>query len=80
MCELISTDTKEWAYSVFSRMSDKEFSKELMIIVLARKLYLDNALVDSFVFTYIDDVYEIMRDILVANCSLKNDLTIHTGM
>ena len=62
MCELISTDTKEWAYSVFSRMSDEEFSKELMIIVLVRKLYLDNAFVDSFVFTYIDDIYEIMRD------------------
>ena len=38
MCELISTDTKEWAYSVFSRISDEEFSRELMIIVLFRSI------------------------------------------
>lgn len=80
MYELITTDTKEWAYSVFSRMSEEELSKELEIIILARKLYLDNFLADSFIYAYIDDIYEIIRDVLVDKMLLGKCSNEYMGM
>lgn len=80
MYELITTDTKEWAYSVFSRMSEEELSKELEIIILVRKLYLDNFLADSFIYAYVDDIYEIIRDVLVDKMLLGKCSNEYMGM
>lgn len=63
--DYISTNTEEWVFSTFFHMPKEEFLKELEVLVSARKVYMQNAMVDSFVFEYLDTVYEIVRDVLV---------------
>lgn len=63
--DYITTDTKDWAFATFAHMPKEEFSMELDTLISARKVYMQNAMVDSFVFEYLDSVYEIMRDVLV---------------
>ncbi|MEY8224241.1 hypothetical protein AALA46_27690 [Enterocloster aldenensis] len=66
--DYITTDTKDWAFATFAHMSKEEFSMELKILVSVRNLYLYDRMVDSFVFEYLDSVYDIARDVLVCKC------------
>lgn len=68
--DYISTDTREWVYEVFCKMSDNEFATELCALESARANYLrgGDGLHDSFVLEYLDSVYEIARDFLVDRC------------
>lgn len=63
--QLLSTETKERVFTVYAHMTTAEFDKELQAVLEARSMYMENHLVDSLVFTYIDDVYEIILDVLV---------------
>ena len=65
MIDYIVMDTRDWAFSMFARMPNDEFSNELKTLVSARNVYMHNDVVDSFVFEYLDTVYDIMRDVLV---------------
>lgn len=60
----ISSDTEEWVFSLYSHMPKEEFIKDLQALCSARRVYLKNGLADSFVFGYLDSVYEVMRDVL----------------
>lgn len=60
----ISSDTEEWVFFLYSHMSKEEFTKDLQALCSARRVYLQNELSDSFVFGYLDSVYEVMRDVL----------------
>lgn len=64
--DYLTMDTKDWIFSVFLKMSDTELSKELTALRTAVGLYLvgDDDLVNSFVLTYLDDIYMIARDAL----------------
>lgn len=61
----ISSITEEWVFKLFSDMPNEEFTKYLQVLYSARRIYFDSDLVESFVFEYLDSVYEIMRDVLV---------------
>ncbi|WP_320993529.1 hypothetical protein [Enterocloster bolteae] len=60
----ISSDTEEWVFFLYFHMSKEEFTKDLQALCSARRVYLQNELSDSFVFGYLDSVYEVMRDVL----------------
>lgn len=61
----ISSITEEWVFKLFSDMPNEEFTKYLQVLYSARRIYFDSDLVESFVFEYLDSVYEIMCDVLV---------------
>lgn len=66
--DYITTDTREWAFSTFAHMPKEELSNELKTLVSARNVYMHDDMVDSFVFEYLDSVYDIVRDVLVCKC------------
>lgn len=66
--DYITTDSKDWVFSTFLHMPKEEFSKELETLVSARNIYQHNRMVNSFVFEYLDSVYDIARDVLVCKC------------
>lgn len=68
MKEYLTSDTKDWAFRTFARMSRQELSRELNVLVSSRNLYLDSFMPDSFVFAYLDTVYDILCDVLVMQC------------
>lgn len=63
----ITTVTGEWLSDVFLKMTDSELSSELSAMRNARDFYLcgHGDPINSFVFEFIDNVYDIARDILV---------------
>lgn len=64
----ITTVTEEWLSNMFLNMTDLEFFNELSAMRNARDSYLcgDGDPINSFVFEFIDNVYDIARDSLVA--------------
>ncbi|MEY8338651.1 hypothetical protein AALB16_11640 [Lachnospiraceae bacterium 62-35] len=68
MKEYLTSDTKDWAFHTFSRMPKEELSKELEVLVSSRNMYLDSFMADSFVFAYLDTVYDVICDVLVMQC------------
>lgn len=76
--DYITTDTEDWVYKVFCKMSDSEFATELNALKSARSNYLHggDGLVNSIVFEYLDNVYEIARDSL---CTRFLDSACVTG-
>lgn len=63
----ITTVTEEWLSDVFLNMTDLELFNELSAMRNARDFYLcgDGDPINSFVFEFIDNVYDIARDSLV---------------
>lgn len=66
--QLLSNETKESLFATFRDMSDDELKKELQSILSSHHAYTEMELFDSPVFTYLDDVFEIIRDVLVYKC------------
>lgn len=63
--QLLSRQTREEAFTEFAHMPTADFNKELQAILEARSLYMNSHLIDSSVFSYLDDMFDIIRDALV---------------
>ena len=65
--DYISTDTRQFAFSVFCKMSEKDLVKELTALKSTIDGYGVNGevLIDSFVFEYLNNVFDIAKDALV---------------
>lgn len=61
----MSYETKQLLFSEFQEMSPDEFQKELQSVLSARHVFLENELFNSSVFSFLDEVFEVMRDVLV---------------
>lgn len=64
----ITTHSDDWFFGAFSSMSNNEFATELCALNDSLDLYLsgDDVLANSFVREYLDEVFDIAKDALVA--------------
>lgn len=72
--QFISTDTRESALNIFMDMPVNELEKEVEMLYATYHMYLDNYMADSFVFAYIDSVFDIAKDALVGRLLCGMDM------